>query len=1306
MKPQNLEHAIAVIGMSCRLPGARDTAEYWSNLCAGVESITFFSDDDLLAAGESPEVFRDPSYVRAHGCMPDAYAFDAAFFGVSPNEAAATDPQQRVFLECAWSALEDAGCDPGRFSGAVGVFAGSGTNGHYARVRAQTDLASAVGDEVVQVGNNREFLTTRVSYKLGLRGPSVAVQTACSTSLVAIHLACQSLLNHECDVALAGGVTIHSDPTGYRYQEGGKLSPDGHCRVFDARAAGTVGASGAGVVVLKRVEDALRDRDTIRAIVRGSAINNDGAAKIGFNAPSVRGQAQVIAEALAIADVDPSTIAYLETHGTGTPLGDPIEIAALTEVFGTTGHGKRQCALGAVKTNIGHVDAAAGAAGFIKAVLALQYRTIPPTLHFEKPNPETGLSDSPFYVNTALQPWETDGAPRRAGVSSFGIGGTNAHIVLEAAPDLPSHPGISAAQLLILSAKSEAALERMRGNLARHLGEHPELPLSDVAHTLQEGRTEQAHRWAAVARDVKEAREALRGTSRRAVLTGRTSEHPSVAFLFPGGGSQYLGMARELYVRETVFREEIDFYADVLAQDFTWDLHATLFPGEGDVDAAQARLRQIRYALPALFAVESALAQLWMSWGVQPDALLGHSLGEYVAACVAGVWPRQTAIRLVTARARLMQSLPGGSMLAVPLSEREIRELLPAHVAVAAVNSTSHCVVSGEPREVEKLETLLAEREIVTRRLRVSHASHSAAMDPILDAFEVEVRKAQPAAPRIPFLSNVTGDWITAEQATDPGYWARHLRQTVRFADGLHHLLEHPNRVFLEVGPGDTLGTFARRDGAGNGGRLVLRSLPPADEPDASDLTVLEALGALWTAGVGVEWSKVRGQQPCRKVALPTYPFDRTEYRVRRRVHPAAAVSLRSRATSPSVAGPPVPPLSVPTPLLQEPMPMMTEAVLSVERPSPPIVRRVTAVFARLLGTDPTELDPTRTFLDLGADSLLLMQASRSIASEFGVRIPFRRLLTGLSTVNDLSVHLTGDTSRRRDDHPSPATRRSARPGRARHVARKWRAVRERIRSARHRLAPTRRYAGATRTAARRRRRTRAALACRVVNAQRSAHVDGHGAGRVQRSRVEYAAIDAGRLARSTPSRSADDRSWRELHGAPAPPFRRTRVPLHRAHARLQDLRLGTPPDARRQPGGARLPNGDQGAALSTRRSEVAGLAPVGCGRERVHRLHVRVRCAFLRTSSTVHHRGRGAAAPARLPSRPAVGSCGSSRAVAVRAHGHGKGDVLQYRFGGHDDSRPHGARGDGPRSNRDVRGLLPRMLRRAPRASWWRAGR
>ncbi|HET7229719.1 MAG TPA: type I polyketide synthase [Longimicrobium sp.] len=903
MQMDELDAALAVVGMSCRFPGANDPAAFWRNLREGVESVSFFSEQELLAAGVPPAVLRDPSFVPAHGAVADPCAFDAAFFGISKREAEVIDPQHRVFMECAWSALEHAGCDPARFPGLIGVYGGCGFSSYIGTVLADPEVAQSVPYRLVIQGNDKDFLTTRVSYKLGLRGPSVSVQTACSTSLVAIHMACQSLLSRECDLALAGGATLGPyQVSGYHYQEGGIMSPDGHCRAFDAGAAGTVSGSGAGVVALKRLEDALRDGDTIHAVVRGSAINNDGAGKVGFTAPSVEGQAAVVAEAIAIAGLEPCDVGYVEAHGTGTPLGDPVEASALREVF--KGCPAESVALGAVKTNLGHLDTAAGVAGFIKAVLSLEHGELPPTLHFTAPHPEAGLEGSPFFVNARLRSWARNGTPRRAGVSSLGIGGTNAHVVLEEAPEVPAPAPSDRAQLLVLSAKGEAALERMRRNLAAHLAENSDLPLADVAFTLQEGRAAHRHRWALAVRDAAEARAALEGSPTRKPASRKAAEPaPAVAFLFPGQGTQYAGMARELYEREPVFRDEIDRCAGILLPLLEMDLRDALFPPDEGREAADALLRETRLTQPALFTVEYALAKLWMHWGVHPEAMLGHSIGEYVAAALAGVFTLDAALRLVAARGRLMQALPGGAMLAVPLAEADVAPLLEGRLSLAAVNSGTHCVVSGSPEAVDGVEAALAERGVSARRLHTSHAFHSADMDPILDAFAQEVRRARPAAPALRFLSNVTGDWITPEQARDPDYWVRHLRQTVRFADGVGRLLENPGLVLLEVGPGETLGTFARRHPASTPARVTVKSLARAGDPGDAVLSMLDAAGSLWAAGAAVDWSALRGGEARRRVPLPTYPFERT----------VAVIQPAARAAAP--APPPAEPPAAPEPM-------------------------------------------------------------------------------------------------------------------------------------------------------------------------------------------------------------------------------------------------------------------------------------------------------------------------------------------------------------------------------------------------------
>lgn len=881
---------IAVIGMAGRFPGAADVAQFWRNVCTGVESISFFSEEELIAAGIAPEAVRNPHYVKAAGVVEGADLFDAAFFGYYPREAEITDPQHRVFLECAWEALENAGYDPGRYRGLIGVWAGCGPNTYLLyNLMSNPRVIESVERYHLTIGNDKDFLPTRVSYKLNLRGPSVNVQTACSTSLVAVHLACQGLLNYQCDMALAGGVSIRPpQKAGYLYQEGGIVSPDGHCRVFDEKAAGTVGGNGAGILVLKRAGDAMESGDHIYALIKGSAINNDGSLKVGFTAPSVDGQAEVIAAAQALADIDPETIGYIEAHGTGTALGDPIEIAALAQAFRARTRARQFCAIGSVKTNVGHLDAAAGVAGAIKAVLALENKVLPPSLHFDRPNPRAGLADSPFFVNTSLAPWESRGV-RRAGVSSFGMGGTNAHLVLEEAPARePSGPA-RPWQLLPLSAKSPSALEAAGERLRGYLLSHPEANLADVAFTLQMGRQAFRHRRVVVARDVAETAKALE-TARG--LTGISGDsRPSVAFLFTGQGAQHVWMAAEAYREEPVVREHLDRCAELLEPRLGLDLRAVLYPA---TDAA-AQLDQTWLAQPALFTVEYALAQLWMKWGVEPQAMLGHSIGEYVAACLAGVFSLEDALSLVAHRGRLMQDLPGGSMLSVPLASSEVAEIAGPELSIAAENAPAMTVVSGPHEAVRKLEADLAGRGVPARILRTSHAFHSAMMDDILGAFAARVAATARAAPRIPFVSNVTGTWITESQATDPGYWARHLRETVRFAAGLEELLKEPSRALLEVGPGQTLMSLARQNPVARD-RTVLASLPRAREARPEMASLLEAAGRLWLAGLDIDWEGVHAGERRLRVPLPTYPFERKRYWVDPGAPAVGSPAIRKRS--------------------------------------------------------------------------------------------------------------------------------------------------------------------------------------------------------------------------------------------------------------------------------------------------------------------------------------------------------------------------------------------------------------------------
>ncbi|CAH8709848.1 type I polyketide synthase [Paenibacillus thiaminolyticus] len=874
---------IAVIGMAGRFPGAKNLAEFWANLRDGVESVTFFTDEELRDAGIGPELLEHPQYVKAKAMLEDVESFDAPFFNYTPREAELVDPQFRLFHECSWEALEDAGHTPDTDGKLIGVYAGASPNTYWVANQIMSAPHASDHFQILQL-NNPSF-TTRISYKLNLKGPSVSVQTACSTSLVSIHLACQGLLGGECDLALAGGVSINLPRiTGYLYQEGMIQSPDGHCRPFDEGANGTLFGDGIGIVVLKRLADALADGDTIHAIIKGSAINNDGSRKVGYTAPSTNGQVEVIRAAHHMAEVHPESIGYIEAHGTGTALGDPIEVEALQLAFATEKTGF--CQIGSLKSNIGHLDAAAGVAGFIKAVLALKHKQIPPSLHVKNPNPKIDFARSPFTVNTKLTRWNRAGGPLRAGVSSFGIGGTNAHIILEEAPPAAAGSEGRDMKLLVLSAETEDGLERATRNLGEFLRDHPETSLADAAYTLHTGRKRFRFRRALVCSDVREAIACLDDPANGKVHTGESElDQARVIFLFPGQGSQYVNMGLDLYRKEPLFRAEMDRCCEIIAAAGGPDPRELLYLEEGRAASLSAadRINRTEAAQPALFAFEYALAKLLMSWGIQPHAMMGHSIGEYTAACLSGVLSLQDALELVTLRGKLMQSLPAGEMLSVSLSEESLSALLPPELALAAVNGPEQCVVSGPPAAIASFAAALSERQVAHRKLHTSHAFHSAMMEPILAPYADKVKQIALSAPTIPYISNVTGSWMTAEDAADPGYWTRHARGTVRFADGAAKLLQEKQAVFVEVGPGNALSSFVRKMQAqakAGGGHEAHHLIRHPQEQAADDAYLLEKIGKLWIAGVRIDWTEYYASERRRRIALPTYPFERRRYSV------------------------------------------------------------------------------------------------------------------------------------------------------------------------------------------------------------------------------------------------------------------------------------------------------------------------------------------------------------------------------------------------------------------------------------------
>ncbi|HEY0734716.1 MAG TPA: type I polyketide synthase, partial [Herpetosiphonaceae bacterium] len=916
---------IAVVGMAGRFPGANTIQAFWHNLCQGVESIHFPDEQELAALGVDTAALRDPHYVKAAAVMDGVDLFDAAFFGYTPREAELMDPQHRVFLECAWEALEHAGYDPERYPGLIGVFGGGTTNTYLLyNLLSNRDKLSAFDPMQIDVSNAADFVATRVSYKLNLKGPSFTVQTACSTSLLAIHIACQSLLNEECDMALAGGVSIHvKHPEGYWYLDGGNVSPDGHCRAFDAQGAGTIFGSGVAAVMLKRLDDALADGDHIHAVVKGSALNNDGALKVGFTAPSVEGQTEVITEAMAVADVRASSIRYVETHGTATKLGDPIEIRALTKAFRAQTNAKNFCAIGSVKSNLGHLASAAGVTSFIKTVLMLEYGLIPPSLHFEQPNPDIDFENSPFYVNTKLTEWPQTRTPRRAGISSFGVGGTNAHAVLEQAP--PQEPSSESRpwQLLLLSAKTGGALEAMTSNLARQFAAEPDLSLADAAYTLQVGRSVFDQRRIVVCNSAADAVQAIEAYDRSRIFSGVSEmQDRPVVFMFPGMGDQYVDMALELYQSETTFRSCVDRCAALLKPLLGRDIREVLYPqgtgpraggsapttsgqldlramlrrGNGQADPATQPINETALAHPILFTIEYALAQLWIEWGVKPQAMLGYSIGEYVAACIAGVFSLEDALTLITRRAQMIQALPSGAMLAVLLPETEVLPWLNDRLSLAAVNTPSACVVSGDTTTVAELEQTLLGQGIACQRVQTTHAFHSAMMTPIEEPLQALLAQIRLSPPTTQVFSTVTGDWLTADEATDPAYWSRHMRQTVRFAAGLQALLQQPEQVLLEMGPGNSLAAMAKQHPAHTVEHVVLASLrlQHHQQPDLAHM--LSTLGKLWIAGVSIDWEGFYAHEQRRRVILPSYPFERQRYWIDARTAPS------EEATAPAPA--------------------------------------------------------------------------------------------------------------------------------------------------------------------------------------------------------------------------------------------------------------------------------------------------------------------------------------------------------------------------------------------------------------------
>lgn len=983
-KNQSEKADIAIVGMSGKFPGAENVDELWNNLFEGKESISVFKADELDASIPE-EIRKDPDYVPARGVIKDADKFDAAFFGVNPKTAELMDPQQRVFLETAWAAIEDAGYDPEKYDGMIGVYVGMGNNTYYPKnVLSHPEKIQRVGEFQTMVSNEKDYIATRLSYEFNLNGPSLSIHTACSTSLTAISEAYFALKEGRCDMALAGGIAITVPiNSGHVYQEGGMYCPDGHCRPFDADANGTMFSDGVGVVMLKRLDEALEDGDQVYGVIKGAALNNDGSDKASFTAPSVKGQAEVIALAQAEAGVDPGDISYIETHGTATPLGDPIEVEGLTLAFrnGTDKNGF--CGIGSIKSNIGHLTPAAGVAGLIKTTLALRNEVLPASLNFDKPNPAIDLDNSPFYVAAKKQDWTRTEKPRYAGISSFGVGGTNAHVIVSEAPDQDETSTSRPKQLLLLSAKSSEALDEATTNLAAHLKQLYEKDLADAAYTLQIGRKGFTHRRAIVVSSAADGAAVIEKKDPQ-LISSKTVESgdPEIVFMFPGQGSQYVNMGKNLYDTEPVFKAAADECFGILEGIMGYSLKDIMYPS-GDEEKAAEELKRTINTQPALFVIEYGLAKLWMSWGIQPDAMMGHSIAEFVAATLSGVFKLEDGLKVVAERGRMMQELPEGSMLSIRAAESDVAPRLKDTMSIAANNGPALCVAAGPDDDIAALQKELKAEEIVCKLLFTSHAFHSPMMDPMLGAFEELVGTFELSAPRIPFISTVTSKWISAEEATDPKYWAGHVRGTVRFADAVKTAWEDKDRLMLEVGPRTTAATLARQQSKNPKTQVAISSLADNAEDNAEWTALLKAIGGVWLNGGSIDWNAFYERETRRRISMPTYPFKRE----RHWVDPVAMMAAGGAVVQEKEETP------------------AAEVDSSLPRKEQ-LIPQIKEILEESSGIEMDGVEPHMTFMEIGLDSLFLTQVATTLSKTFGVKVTFRQLNEDLSNLDMLSAYL------------------------------------------------------------------------------------------------------------------------------------------------------------------------------------------------------------------------------------------------------------------------------------------------------------
>ena len=983
---------IAIVGLAGRFPGAPDIETFWDGLLNGREMISRFSREELDPAFSDVDI--DDSFVLARGVMPDPEYFDARHFGIPPNEAERLDPQHRILLEVAQTALENAGHDPKRFNGRIGVFAGSSMNSYLlnnllSKPGASRKLAAGypVKDFATLFGNDKDFIATRIAYKLGLQGPAVTVQCACSTSLVAVAQACESLQRGTSDMVLAGGVSItFPSKRPYEYLPDGMASSDGHCRTFDAKATGTVFGDGAAIVVLRRLEDAIKDGDEIFATIRGYSINNDGSDKAGYAAPSMRAQSQVIQAAHTAAGVKASSIGYVEAHGTATPLGDPIEFSALQDAFSVSAGSTGFCALGTAKTNVGHLDIAAGVTGLIKTALTLKNQVIPPLLHYNSPNPQIDFGSSAFYPVTEKTPWPRSETPRRAGVSAFGVGGTNIHMVLEEAPaeEPETKQEITTApRVFPISASSSEALKAAVSNLGDWAGANPQANPDQVVATLRFGRQEYDQRAILIAGSIQELEKKSAGFSGKGVTA---KPRDSIAFLFPGQGAQHAGMARDLFANAPVFREALGLCATLLEPELGLNLLDVIHAPKKQHETVAEQLKDTALAQPAIFSIGYALAKQWGHWGITPDVMVGHSIGEFAAATIAGVFALPDALKLIALRGRLMADLPKGAMISVRAAEDELGPYLDSGLDLAAVNGAKACVLAGPEENAKAVLRELEKENIAASRLHTSHAFHSRMMDPALDPFRKAVSDLTINKPKIPILSTVTGDWLTDSEATDPDYWAMHMRRPVRFYDALQLLWTEGRHIFIETGPGRTMATLASQSPSRKNAQPAIASLPAAQADRAnSHISMLEAFGALWANGYPVDWSRIDDNRPKAKRAtgLPTYPFQRKRYWVEPVKFDASPAALDASADDASK--------------------IEADAEFDHSISAGDALREM---LSELSGIEPEEMDGDASFLELGFDSLLLTQATRELSERFGVKVALRQLIDGFPDIDALAAYI------------------------------------------------------------------------------------------------------------------------------------------------------------------------------------------------------------------------------------------------------------------------------------------------------------